>query len=46
MTRFKVIHIGYVEAKNITDVPKLCEKMKINFTAMFIENDEIGADKK
>ena len=40
MTRFKVTHIGYAVAENITEVPKLMEKGKIIFTEMHIENDE------
>jgi hypothetical protein len=45
MTRFKVTHIGYVEAKEITDVPDLMRSgKKIHFTKMLIENDEINED--
>ena len=39
-TRYKVTHIGYVCADNITEVHKLMEKGKVNFTEMHIENDE------
>lgn len=42
MTRYKVIHVGYVEADCITDVPNLMANgKKINFIEMHIINDEI-----
>ena len=40
MTRFKVTHIGYVCADNITQVPEMMKKLKVNFTEMHIVNDE------